>query len=365
MNILIVFLLAFLLIRFAVVLLNVFSRHQLPAVQEHGNDLVSVLIPARNEASTIANLLSDLCTQSYGALEILVYDDDSTDPTAAIVQSYMAANDNVKLLKGKGLPTSWLGKNHACHHLAKQARGQYLLFIDADVRLSPGAIENAVAFLKTNNLDLLSLFPVQSLPTTGERLVVPLMNWILLMFLPLVLIRKSKRPSLSAANGQFMFFQATAYHRHQFHERLKASPVEDIHIIRMMKSLGLAVDTRLSGGQVHCRMYTGYREALNGFVKNVAAFFGGNKLLMIVFALLSTFGFLPFVLARSWFLLLVYLFLALVIRVLVAVQSRQSVLFNIILCIPQQISFFIVCILALTSGFRRNYKWKGRTLSEI
>ena len=357
-----IFLLAFAALRFTVSAVNLIFPQVMGRKSDAGAELVSVLIPARNEERNISNILKSLHTQSYQKLEIVVYDDDSTDHTAEIILKCKKDDPRIKLIAGKTLPDGWLGKNHACHQLAMEAQGKYFLFLDADVSLTIGAIENAIAELKENELKLLSVFPKQLMLTLGEKLVIPMMNWILLSFLPLFLISKSKKNSLAAANGQFMLFEAETYRKYWFHEKVKNIPVEDIQIARLMKQELLKIQTYLSDEQVQCRMYTSYRTALNGFVKNVSEFFGGSKTIMSLFAFISTFGFIPFLLTGSFYLLMIYLLIVLMTRILVAIASRQSVLFNIILSIPQQISFLVVSILVLVNVYRKNYKWKGRNI---
>jgi chlorobactene glucosyltransferase len=104
-----------------------------------------------------------------------------------------------------------MGKNWACHQLAAQAEGQYLLFVDADVQIGPEFIQSALHEVKTKNLALLSVFNDQLMYTLGEKLVVPLMHYILLTLLPLRLVYRTKDPRIAAASGQCMVFEAATY----------------------------------------------------------------------------------------------------------------------------------------------------------
>lgn len=324
---------------------------------------ISVLIPARNEAHTIGNLLEDIRQQELQAFEIIVYDDQSEDQTLQVLEQYQRRIPNLRVLNGETLPAGWLGKNHACHHLAKAAKGEILLFIDSDVRLNKYAFQDACSTLLSKGLALLSVFPKQRMETMGERWVVPLMHWILLSLLPLRLIRKSGNPAFSAANGQWMMFDARVYHQYAFHELEKNQVVEDIRIQKRMKAYGLPVQTFLSDGQIECRMYTNYNEAINGFVKNVKAFFGGSSWLMLLFTLISSFGFLPVLLTDSGPLLLLYLIMAILLRVFVSIGARQSVLTNLMLGLFQQLSFMYLVIRSIHNNFTQSVQWKGRTLN--
>lgn len=325
---------------------------------------VSVLIPARNEAMNIGNLLESLSLlhppSDPTICEVIVYDDMSEDSTAAIVNGWCAKDSRFKLLRGSTLPAGWLGKNHACHQLASEAKGQYLLFLDADVGVKKGLIRMALAHIKKHHLALLSIFPQQVMKSIGERITVPLMNWILVSFLPLVLTRASSWPSFAAANGQFMLFDATIYRRHQFHEAVKHHKVEDILIFRMMKQKGMKVQTLLSNGLIWCRMYSGFQDAVHGFSKNVFEFFGGSKVGGLAFALITSFGFIPVWMVWGYPGVLLYFAAALMLRLLVALSSRQSLLYTVILAPLQQLAFLVVISVALYNTFRKKTRWKGR-----
>ncbi len=330
---------------------------------KHG---VSVLIPARNEAMTIGNLLESLSALHPSGdptiCEVIVYDDMSDDNTAAIVNGWCRQDSRFKLLRGNTLPAGWLGKNHACHQLASEAKGQYLLFLDADVGINNGLIKTALTHLKKHKLALLSIFPQQVMKSIGERITVPLMNWILVSLLPLVLTRVSSWPSFAAANGQFMLFDAAIYRRHQFHEAVKHHKVEDILIFRMMKQKGMKVQTLLSNGMIRCRMYTGFKDAVLGFSKNVFEFFGGSKVGGLAFALITSLGFIPVWLVWGWPGVVNYFVAALMLRILVALSSRQSLFVTVILAPLQQLAFLVVVSVALYNKFRKKTRWKGRLI---
>ena len=170
--------------------------------------MISVLIPVRNEEQNIMKLLKDMSAQDYHNYEVLVFDDQSIDSTAKIITAYMQRDKKVRLIESKGLPNGWMGKNHACHSLAMEAKGDYLLFLDADVRIKRNMIGKTVNFAHKHDLNLVSFFPKQIIESVGEYASVPIMNYILLTLLPLIFVRKISFPSIAAANGQYMFFDA-------------------------------------------------------------------------------------------------------------------------------------------------------------
>ena len=354
------FVLLFSLFRFLVALLNYTSRPILPYGKVSGVPLVSVLIPARNEEQNIANILGGLLNQTYSNINVIVYNDQSTDETAQLVQQFIKEDERVCMMMGEELPKGWLGKNYACHRLAMEAQGEYLLFLDADVKVEPHLVENAVAYMQRKRLVLLSMFPRQQLLSMGEKLVVPSMNWILLSLLFLRLVRWSKFPSLAAANGQMMLFDATVYKDSQWHSQVRHSRVEDIAISRLIKRKRLRMATLLGTDDISCRMYGSYTDAIHGFTKNVTAFFGGSIVVTVLFALLGTLGpfivlfGLPFPLALLHFTCLI------ASRIFVTKLSEQSVWINVFLWPVQQLAFLHLVASAVRYATTKKLIWKGR-----
>jgi glycosyltransferase involved in cell wall biosynthesis len=353
---------AYLAYQLTVTLINMASSQYLKKGVPLYQPLLSILVPARNEEKNIGFLLDDLTRLDYAHYEILVYDDDSTDQTAGIVIERSNKDGRIRYIRGSGLPEGWLGKNHACHQLARQAQGEYLLFLDADVRAVPGLPCDALAFSERYDLELLSLFPVQKMKTWGEWATVPLMNRILIGNLPLILVRLSRLPGFSAANGQFMLFKAVTYKKHWFHEMVKNERVEDIRIIRLMKGMDYNVQTLLSGGQITCRMYCGFGESIAGFSKNIHAFFGKNWLILLLYLVLTTFGPLAVWISFSIKALMSYTAGIIVFRALVSIQSRQTWWLNTVMLPMQQISLVILSFLAFYRQMKGNLQWKGRKI---
>ncbi len=348
--------------RLLIATVNLLTRQWLPGGNVTGNAKVSVLIPARNEAHNIQHLLEGLIKQNHQLWEAIVYDDQSEDGTADIVLSYQKKDARIRLVRGTALPQGWLGKNHACHQLAQHAKGEYLLFIDADVRLEKTLIHDAVAYFEKHKLELLSIFPQQIMVSRGEKVSVPIMNWVLVSLLPLILTRVSTMPAFAAANGQHMLFKKATYKQMQFHERFKKHAVEDIAIARYMKHQKLRIQTLLSNGQIQCRMYGGLKEAINGFSKNVLAFFGNSVPTSMIILMITTLGFIPVYLAFGLIATLAYLAASFLLRALVAFASRQSILDTIITAPVQQIVFCIMITKAIYKKYKRKNTWKGRII---
>ncbi|MCC8034736.1 MAG: glycosyltransferase family 2 protein [Rikenellaceae bacterium] len=352
------------LLRLAVALYNAVSRPYLP--QADGTAYlpsVSVLIPARDEQENLDILLGGFTRWRDEVFELIVYDDLSSDKTFAVAAEYAAADSKIRIIKGGGLPPGWLGKNHACDCLAADASGNILLFIDADVRLEKGSVTRAVSYMVKENLALLSIFPRQILDNAGSVLCVPLMNWILLSLLPLAAVRFCSRPSLAAANGQFMMFCKERYDILRPHSRFRKSAVEDIAIIKYYKRQRLRVATLLGRDDAGCRMYSGLKDAVEGFSKNIFDFFGGSATLCFVFVAATTAA--PF-----WIFFqngiaagILYLGIIIAIRVAVSIASRQKILLNVLAMIPQQMVLWAISAKALINRKRKRQVWKGRNIN--
>ncbi|AXT50691.1 glycosyltransferase [Aquimarina sp. BL5] len=357
------FLIILLIIRLLVAFVNYLSFAYLPKVTSLTSvPRVSILIPARNEEDNIGTLLEQLSAFEYSMLEIIVYNDHSTDQTESIIQNWASLKPNIKLLNGDELPQGWLGKNHACHQLAQAATGDLLLFLDADVSVKKDVIKRSVSYLQKHELHLLSIFPKQIVKSFGEKVSVPLMNWVLLSILPIYLIRKSKNKVFSAANGQFMMFKAATYKAIWPHEKYKSHKVEDIAIIRLFKQRGLASDARLGDNDISCRMYVGLDDAIEGFIKNIFQFFGNSIFVTISFAILTTIA--PFVVyaQMGFWWLTAYLTGIACIRFFVMLASQQSIFQNLLLVLPQHIVFLLIIIKGLINNKQKKLIWKDRNI---
>lgn len=353
--------LGFTALQWVIALSNMLFRQKL-ASGPPSSSLVSVLIPARNEAHNLPHLLNDLAAQDFERMEILVFDDQSDDDTPRITERFAEFDTRVKLIRSEGLPEGWLGKNHACHQLAKQAKGSYLLFVDADVRLGVDAVRKAVSTAERYSLGLLSIFPTQHMKSFGERVTVPIMNYALLTLLPLIWVRKSPFVSHSAANGQFMLFNADAYRTYWPHWKMKTKKAEDVAIARFFKRHHEKVAAMLGDTNIACRMYLGYHQATQGFSKNVVSFFGNSFALAFLFWIITSFGIVPVAYSFNTLISTVYLLSVVSIRIMVSIASRQSTVKNTLLLVIQQLVIGHLILLSIKYKLNKGYKWKGRNI---
>ena len=154
--------------------------------------MVSVLIPARNEEDKIAQCLETLLRQDYLAYEILVLDDESTDSTAGIVKQFAAKDNRLRIISGLPLPDGWSGKNYACHQLAEEAKGEWLLFVDADTTHAPNMLSSVMSLALQMNISLLSGFPRQIADSPVMKIFTPTWYFILMTWCPLWWMQQSK-----------------------------------------------------------------------------------------------------------------------------------------------------------------------------
>lgn len=246
--------------------------HDPPPVAER----VAVLLPMRNEAHRVEPCLrSVLAQKGLRHMEIVALDDGSTDGTTDVVRRLVGDDPRVRLVAGAPLPNGWWGKPWACHLLAGLAPdASVLVFVDADVVLSPHAVASTVTLLRQAGLDLLCPYPRQLAVTPAERIVQPLLQWSWLTTLPLRAAETSSRPSLTAANGQLLAVDAKAYHRAGGHHAVRAEMLEDIALLRAVKRSGgrgtVADGTHLAT----CRMYDGWPAVRDGYAKSLWSAFG-------------------------------------------------------------------------------------------
>lgn len=255
---------------------------------------VSVLVPARDEAARIVPCVrSVLASRGVADLEVVVYDDRSTDGTAGAVARAAGGDARVRVVEGAPLPAGWLGKPHACARLAAAARGDVLVFVDADVRLAPGGLAAAVALLETHGADLVSPYPRQEADGALPRLVQPLLQWSWLTFVPLRLAARSDRPSLALANGQLIACRADAYRAAGGHAVVRDAVLEDVELARAFVRAGRRVLLCDGTDVAVCRMYEDGAALVEGYAKSLWAAFGSPARAAAAGALLAWLYVLP------------------------------------------------------------------------
>jgi hypothetical protein len=330
---------------------------------------VSILIPARNEEAGIrAAVESALASKGVDA-EVIVLDDHSTDATAGIVHDLSRRHGSVRLVRGSELPPGWSGKQFACFQLANHARAEYLLFIDADVRLEPDGAARLVAFQRQSGADLVSGVPRQLTGTLTERLVIPLIHFLLLGYLPMWLMRMMNHPALGAGCGQLFLSTRSGYFAVGGHEAVRDSFHDGVKLPRAFRRAGLRTDLCDATEIASCRMYHSAGQLWSGLAKNAGEGIGSGRAIVPWTLMLFGGGVAPFVLAAGYSGLAVHqrwpvavaCVLALLPRFVAASRFRQSwlgaALHPVGICLLLAIQWY--ALVRRLAG--RPVGWKGRT----
>ncbi len=357
LSVLFIISLIFLLLQLLTLFVNMVTFPVLKHARPKRQAKVSILIPARNEAVNLPETLPRLLAQP--AIEILVLDDQSTDATPQILRQYSQDNANLKVRVGQDLPEGWTGKNWACHQLAQQARGDILIFTDADVYWEAGTLDALLAMQEANEANYLSVWPRQLTESLMERITVPVIDLILLGALPYPAVRWLPLGVFSAGNGQLMMWHKDAYESIGGHAAFKGEVLEDVRMGQAAKRAGLRVTLAVGGQLIATRMYRNTHELLAGFSKNILAASGNSRGLLIMAGFINTLTH-----SLSWALIPLYPWFALVAglslvqRLLTNLKTHRS-LWEVFLQPLWTIPMWRIIIRALQQG--RSVSWKGRS----
>ena len=260
---------------------------------------VSVMVPARNEAAAIEPCVRAILASRDVELEVVVLDDASTDGTDSIVRQLAEQDARVRLIRGRPLPSGWCGKQHACAQLAEAATHETWVFLDTDVRLSPDAVRRCVAFLDASRASLVSGFPRQVTGSFLEWMLLPLIHFVLLGFLPIARSRMDNSPGLAAGCGQLFITRRGDYLRAGGHTAIRASLHDGIKLPRAFRRAGLRTDIFDATDIASCRMYTRSLDVWKGLSKNATEGIGSPATIVPFTILLAGGQMLPWVLV-AW-----------------------------------------------------------------
>jgi chlorobactene glucosyltransferase len=332
---------------------------------------VSILIPARNEELNLAACLDAALAQGEIVRELLIYDDHSTDDTAAIIEQYAKRDARVRLLPAATLPANWCGKTFACAQLAANARGVWLLFLDADARLSSGAAARMLAEAERRRLTLLSCWPALELRSFWERALMPLLNFVVFTLYPAPLAMKRADASLGLAHGACLLAHRSTYASVGGHAAVRDQLFEDVRLAQVWRAGGQAGLCLDGQGIVSVRMYRSFAEIWRGFQKNFFPAFRRETSFWLFMALHLTLFLLPFIfapllltrggaLSRDAATLIVLALAVLAMRAVLALRFKHpwwSVLLH-------PFGEAVLLALGLSSWWRcksgRGVEWKGR-----
>lgn len=251
---------------------------------------VSVLIPMRNEEENVKGCLSSVLAQKgLDTLEVIAIDDGSTDNTSNEVKAF----PSVELISGEKLPDKWLGKLWACQQLAEKSSGDYLVFVDADVRLSDYAVANSIS--KMGNWDFISPYPRQLTSGFVQKIFQPLLQWSWLSSVPLLIAQKYSIKSMAVANGQFLIIKRDAYFKSGAHAGIKTEVLDDLMLARNLLKQGYKGGVAEASNIATCHMYKNKMELFKGYQKSLWKAFGSVPGTILAIALLIVTGILPII----------------------------------------------------------------------
>jgi len=369
----------------AMMLWNVRAFRTVPLVEQSGPEgltgpMISVLVPARNEALRIGPCAASLACQRYPNFEVLVLDDHSEDGTADVLASLGYSGEpsaKLRILKGQPLPPGWTGKAWACHQLAAAARGEWLLFTDADTEHADAMLASTMAMARKTEAALLSAWPRLVTESWSEKLVLPILHlafvyyphaiWEWMTASPGRLARISPRfrRAFGAANGQFIFIQKAVYERIGGHAASRGHLVEDLALGRAAAKEGLRLVNCDGSAISSVRMYTRFSEVWEGFTKNIrAAFENALGLYFLMGVVMSALFIGPFVFVWSARGPALWLVLA-QIGVIYAIRIRLALRFGTswLGCLLHPFGQLLTTAIGLNSwrcSAGKGVTWKGR-----
>lgn len=262
--------------------------------------LVSIIIPARNEEDTLPECLTSLIKLDYPDYEVIVIDDHSTDRTYTSAKSIADDHANFRILKGKDLPAGWTGKNWANYQGSKIAKGEFLLFTDADTEFFPQAISTAMAYAENQEIDMLSLLPQANMTNFWDKITLPLIGGLIMAWCPYVKVN-NPRSKIAGAVGAYILIKRKTYEAVGGHASIRGKIVDDRELGILVKSSGFKL-ILLNGIYIYrVRMYDSFKGLWEGWSKNL--FLGMNKsyinaigAITIIFLLMV----LPFLVMVGW-----------------------------------------------------------------
>jgi len=344
------------------------SRSPVPA------PLISVMVPARDEEANIEICLRSLQAQDYPNFEILVIDDHSSDNTAAIVRRLAAEDSRIRFFQSEPLPEGWAGKPFACYQLARQAGGSWFLFVDADTIHAPHMLRSVLALAVESKSGLLSGFPRQLANSLPQKIAIPVLYFVIMSWLPIWWLHRSKKPRPSLAIGQFLLFPREDYWKIGGHRAVKSRIIEDVWLgveINRHGSRHIAVDL---SPVVSCNMYHDVGAMCEGFIKWMYSVAAMSRIFLALLLAAGYFFFLApfywlwrelFVMPTGWGAIIGFQVLVILgMRWLVDSRFKEPVVSFIL----HPLGFSFLILTALYAGSRQvvgaGVRWKARLYSK-
>ena len=328
--------------------------------------LVSVLVPARNEAKVIARTVENLLKQTYTNYEIIILDDKSEDNTGEIALDTAQGDARLRVISGLDLPNGWMGKSWACHNLAQSAKGDILVFTDADVQWGEHALNSIIVEMQRSQVDMLTVWSTQITKTFAEQITVPLMGMVILGYLPTVMVHHSPFSLFAAANGQLMAWRKPVYDAIEGHKAVANNVLDDVTLARIAKKNGYRIRMIDGNNHIKTRMYDSWQNVRDGYAKNILAGYGSIPALLLG----TVFHWLLFILPYALLLIAEYrlfgvilIIAGLTLRIVSAIFTKQRAIDA--LWMPLTVILFtLISFRSIYWHYTGKVTWKGRTLTK-
>ncbi|MEY4152101.1 MAG: hypothetical protein RL470_160 [Actinomycetota bacterium] len=345
---------------FIISLIN-FVTIRIPKRDEEIKKSVTVLAPMRNEAENVPEFISALSSQmGVKNLNFVIINDGSTDKTAELLTSVIDGDPRFSVIDSPIQRDGWLGKVSALQSGYESARSEFIITLDADVRLQPNAIMRAISQLERLKLDFVSPYPRQIAQTFAEKLIQPLLHWSWMSTVILRLAEKFPRRSTAVANGQFFVARKNALDAINGFESVSTQILDDIELARSLISAGYRGVVTEGSGIASTRMYSSFDEIRQGYGKSLWKAFGGPFGTVIAIAFLFATGILPVLMILNGYLIgwLIYLYMVFS-REISAIRSRSNPLFAFLHPLS---SALLIYLIIYSWRNRGTIQWKGRTV---
>jgi glycosyltransferase involved in cell wall biosynthesis len=320
---------------------------------------VAVLIPMRDEEKNVVGVISSVReSANLTSWKLVVLNDGSKDETATLLEA-----QHVPSLDGKVPPEGWLGKNWACWQMAQSVDSEYLVFLDADVRLQPLAISSSIIRMNELGWDFISPYPRQLAYSFLERLIQPLLQWSWLSSVPLRFAERTGVASMTIANGQFFIIKNSSYKAVEGHRAIKGEVLDDLRLARTLTSAGFKGGVAEGSAVAECRMYDSATQLIEGYTKSLWNAFGGLLGTLFACALLISTQVLPIVLGIAGYSIGWAAYLISSLSHAVAAIRTKSGSANIFM---HPLSTLLLVALIIESVRRKrtgNLIWRGRHLT--
>lgn len=324
-------------------------------------DAVSVVVPMRNEAPNVAELVNSLRTQqNLTNVEFLFLDDNSEDGTLTLLHQHTTGLSNFHVLSGSTLPQGWIGKTWALQQLYEKSSGEIIVSIDADVRLVPDAICRAVRLLKRTQLDFLSPYPAQLAHTWSEKLIQPLLQWSWMSTIILRFAEKSSRTSMVVANGQFFIVRRAALAQVGGYHCVSNKVLDDVELARALVKQGSHGCVANGAAIASTRMYSSWNQIQSGYGKSLHAAFGSvfGSALAIAFIFLT--GMAPLIAGMNGSYIAWYAYAAVTLtRAMSSIKTGKN---GVDAFVHPLSSALLIYLIIYSWLMRGQLQWKGRTL---